>query len=130
MCPFRFHSLCLPYASCSKLWLNKSEGEEGAPGWLVQLSARLLISAQVMISRFVGSSPASSSVPTVRSLLGILSLCPSTTHAFSLKINKLKREREREDVRKAKSWVGKVARKSFLLRGWEGLKQENGMFLT
>ena len=46
----------------------------GAPGWLSQLSVRLLISVQVMISRFVELSPASGSVLTVWSLLGILSL--------------------------------------------------------
>ena len=37
-------------------------------------SIRLLLSAQVIISRFVGSSPTLVSAPTVRSLLGILSL--------------------------------------------------------
>ena len=66
------------------------------PGWLSLLSLRLLISAQVMISWLVGSSPTSGSVLTAWSLLGIslspslplpllfLSLCPS----LSLKINK------------------------------------------
>ena len=49
-----------------------------APGCLSQLSVRLLISAQVRISQFLGSSPASGSVLTARSLLGILpSLCSS-----------------------------------------------------
>ena len=38
----------------------------GAPGWFSRLSAGLW--AQVMISRFVGSSPTSGSVPTARSL--------------------------------------------------------------
>ena len=33
--------------------------ETGVPGWLGRLGVRLLISAQVVISRFVGSSPAS-----------------------------------------------------------------------
>ena len=46
----------------------------GAPGWLSQLSIQLFILAQVMISRFMRSIPASGSAPTVRSLLGILSL--------------------------------------------------------
>ena len=46
----------------------------GEPGWLSRLSVQLLISAQVTISRFVGSSPVSGSALTVRSLLGILSL--------------------------------------------------------
>ena len=45
--------------------------EAGVPGWLSQLSILLLISAQVMISRFVSSSPESGSVLTVWSLLGI-----------------------------------------------------------
>ena len=40
----------------------------GAPGWLSWLSVRLLISAQVMISRSVSSSPASDSVLTAQSL--------------------------------------------------------------
>ena len=46
----------------------------GAPGGLGQLSVPVLVSAQVTISRFVGSRPASGSVLTVQSLLGILSL--------------------------------------------------------
>ena len=46
----------------------------GVPGWLSQLSIRLLISAQVMISRFVGSSPTLGSALTVWSPLGTLSL--------------------------------------------------------
>ena len=34
----------------------------GAPEWLIRLSVQLLISAQVMISRFVSLSPKSGSV--------------------------------------------------------------------
>ena len=34
----------------------------GAPGWLSRLSVQLLVSAQVMISRFMSSSPVSGSV--------------------------------------------------------------------
>ena len=45
----------------------------GAPGWLSQLSIQLLISARVMISEFMESSPALGSVLTAWSLLGILS---------------------------------------------------------
>ena len=64
----------------------------GAPGWFSGLSLQLLISAQVMISGFVSSSPASDSTLAVQSLLGILSLCPSPAHmlsfSLSLKINK------------------------------------------
>ena len=65
-------------------------------------SIRLSVSAQVTISRFVGSSPASGPALPGQSLLGILSLslslCPSHAHAcsrslslslsLSLKINK------------------------------------------
>ena len=56
-----------------------NETSKGAPGWLSWLSVQLLISAQVMISRFVSSSPTLGSVLTVQSLLGILALpfCPS-----------------------------------------------------
>ena len=52
---------------------NKSTG---VPGGLCLLSVWPLVSAQVMISRFVGSNPASGSAQTVQSLLGI-SLSPS-----------------------------------------------------
>ena len=62
--------------------------EVGHLGWLSGLRVRLLIPAQVTISWLVSSSPASGSVLTVRSLLGILSFplspCLST---LSLKIN-------------------------------------------
>ena len=44
------------------------------PGWLSRLSIRLLISAQVMISRFLRSSPVLGSVLTAWSLLRIFSL--------------------------------------------------------
>ena len=54
--------------------------KSGSPGWLIQLSVWLLVSAQVMISQFVSSSPASGPVMSPQSLLGILSLslslCP------------------------------------------------------
>ena len=46
------------------------------PGWLSLLSVWLLISAQVMISWFVGSSPVLGSVLTAQ-ILSLLSLCPS-----------------------------------------------------
>ena len=55
----------------------------------VDHSAKRPISAQVMISQFVGSSPTSGSVLTAWSLLGILppSLCcspvPCSQHSFS-----------------------------------------------
>ena len=56
----------------------------GAPGWLSQLSLQLLILAQVMISQFMGSSPASGSVLMVWSLLGILCLSLSLSASLSL----------------------------------------------
>ena len=64
----------------------------GAPGWLSQFSVWLLVLAQVMISRFMGSSSALGSVLAARSLLGILSLpvslplCSSLAQAFSLSL--------------------------------------------
>ena len=72
------------------------------PGCLSQLSIQLLISAQVMISQLVSSSPASGSALAVQGLLGILSLplslplpclgAQAWVHARSLKINKLKKK--------------------------------------
>ena len=63
----------------------------GARGWLCQLSVPLLMLAQVVIPRLVGSSPASGSVLTAWSLLGIfslsLSLCPSPGHTLSLSVS-------------------------------------------
>ena len=59
--------------------------------WVVHW-VKHLTSAQVMISRLMGSSPISVSVLTLPSLLGILtlslSLCPSLTCTFSLSQNK------------------------------------------
>ena len=62
--------------------------------YLSRLRIGLSVSAQVMISRFVGSSPVQGSVLTARSLLGTLclpfSLGPSLlVGCLSLKINKL-----------------------------------------
>ena len=58
------------------------------PGWLSWLSTRLLISAEVIISRFVRSSPERGSVLTAWSLPGILShslsLCSSPACTFTL----------------------------------------------
>ena len=65
----------------------------GAPGQLSQLSIRLLISAQAIISRFVGSSPESGSALAAWSLLGILSLSLPLSlpllcsHALSLSLS-------------------------------------------
>ena len=60
----------------------------GAPGWLSRLGVRLLVSAQVTISWFVGSSPASGSSLTVRSLLGTLSLSLPLPCSLALSENK------------------------------------------
>ena len=54
--------------------LFKVKLKTGASGWLGWLSIQLLISAQVVISPFVGLSPASGSTLTGHSLLKILSL--------------------------------------------------------
>ena len=70
---------------------RKEGGDAGGAGWLSWLS--ILTSAQVMISRFVGSSRLLGSALTAQSLLGVLSLslslCPSPALSLSLKINKL-----------------------------------------
>ena len=83
-------SLSTPSYNSLKILLKKTLG---VPGGLSQLSVRLLVSAQVAISQFVGLSPASGSMLTVWNLLGILSLpfslCPSPACSLSLKINKL-----------------------------------------
>ena len=58
--------------------------------WLAQSGIQLLILAQVMISQFMGLSPALGSELTVWSLPGILSLpLPHTSCALSLRTNKL-----------------------------------------
>ena len=69
---------------------QKSRRLRGA--WVAQL-VKCLASAQVMISRFVTSSPASGSVLTAQGLEPAsdsvsLSLCPSPTHVLSLSQNK------------------------------------------
>ena len=61
-----------PYFVDKNLGFKKIK-DSGAPGWLSQLRVQLVISAQVMISRFMGSSPTLGSALTVWSLLGILS---------------------------------------------------------
>ena len=52
------------------------------PGWLSRLSIGLLISAQVMISRFVSSSPALGSLLSAQSLLQ--TLCPPVSAPLPL----------------------------------------------
>ena len=49
------------YSDVQTEWDTEVEISEGAPGWLSQLSLQLLISAQVMIAAFMGSSPTSGS---------------------------------------------------------------------
>ena len=70
----------------------------GAPGWLIWLRDRLLVSTQVMISQFVCSSPTSGLALTAQSLLGILSLPLSLSAPFllslSVKINKLVKKKK------------------------------------
>ena len=59
--------------------------------WVAQ-SVKPQTLAQVMISWFVGSSPASHSALIVQNLLGFslsLSLCPSPTCAFCLSLSKI-----------------------------------------
>ena len=58
----------------------------GAPGWLSQLSVRLLILAQVMILRFMGSSPVLGSVLRVQSLEFSLCTFSALSHSFSLSL--------------------------------------------
>ena len=58
----------------------------GVPGWFSWLSIRLLVLAQVMISRFVGSNPTSGSVLIMRSLLGIFSLLLPRALSLSLSL--------------------------------------------
>ena len=70
----------------------RNEIWSGVPGWLSQLSIWLLISAQFMISWFVGLSPTSGFTLTERSLLGILSpsLSAPFTHSCSLSLSQNK----------------------------------------
>ena len=61
-------------ARVSRLVVGWIESSPGAPGWLRRLSVRLSISARVVSSRFVRSSPELGSALAAWSLLGILSL--------------------------------------------------------
>ena len=61
----------------TEISLRSKAFEIGVPGWLSQLSIQLLISPQVMISRYVGLC-ADSVDP-----LGILSVPPSLSPCFS-----------------------------------------------
>ena len=69
----------------------------GAPGWLSQLSVRLLISAQVVISQFVSSSPrVGLFAEGVEPAWDSLSAPPHTLRSLSKK----KKERKKEKKRK------------------------------
>ena len=71
----------LPHLASSNNSRNAlKEITTGAPGGLSQMSIRLLISAQVMISWFVGLIPVSGSMLAAQSLFGILSLSLSLCH--------------------------------------------------
>ena len=63
------------------------------PWWLSRLSAQLLISAEVMISCCVSSSPVSGSTLTVHCLLGVFSpiLSLPLPHVLCVSQNKLKK---------------------------------------
>ena len=85
----------------SSLLQNRSVG---APGWLSQCRAQLLVSAQVTISQFHGSEPrvglcAGSLEPACDSLSVPLLLSLSHSRSVSLKRNKHKKEKE-----KNKNW--------------------------
>ena len=75
-----------------KFIIKIKEASTGVHGWLSRLNVQLLTPPQVMISRFVGSSPALGYVLIAQSLLGIFSLPlsapPLLMLSFSLKINK------------------------------------------
>ena len=70
----------------------KANRAPGAPGWFSRLGVWLLIPSRVMISWFLGSSPASGSALSMESawdsLSSSLSLCPSPALSLSLKINR------------------------------------------
>ena len=68
----------------------------GAPGWLGWLSVPLLVSAQVMISRFASSSPVSGSAESAwHSLPPSLSGSPHSLSLFFLKIIKNLKKKKR-----------------------------------
>ena len=83
----------------------------GRGAWVAQ-SVERPASAQVMISRFVSSSPASGSVLPAQSLGACfgscvsLSLCPSPTHALSLSLSRspAKINKNIKKKKKSKLW--------------------------
>ena len=75
----------LYFLTCLLWWLASRKILQLGGAWVAQL-VKCPTSAQVMISWFVGSSPASGSVSYTKSASDpvSLSLCPSPTHALSL----------------------------------------------
>ena len=70
---------------CSPWFIQSWSIYWGASGWLSRLGVWLLVLVQVMISWFMGSSSTSGSELVVQSLLGTLSLWPSSlSHSLSL----------------------------------------------
>ena len=67
----------------------KCQALAGAPGWLSWSSIQLLISAQVVISVFVGSSLASGSADRAEPAWDSLSLSPAHSLSLSLKTKTL-----------------------------------------
>ena len=68
-------------------------------------SVQRLTSAQLVISRFVGSSPASGCALTVWILLGILSLGPSPVLSQNKYTLKKKGEEEEEEEEENRPWL-------------------------
>ena len=119
-------------ASSSYCWppqVQVKRKERGTPGWLSQLSIGLLVSAQVMISQFMSSSPTSGSTLIVQSLLGILtlsfSLCPSpalVVLSLSLSLSKWinLKERERKEGNEQPHSFTQQSLKQYPTDKWEG----------
>ena len=85
------------HAAFSSFLLLMRTMKTGAPGWLGRLSVRPSVSAQVVFSRFLSSSPASGSVRGLLALLSLpLSLLLPCSLSFSLKINKLSKSHLRK----------------------------------
>ena len=83
----------------------------GVPGWLSWLSIRLLVSAQVVISLFVGSSPVSGSALTIWNLLGILSLSISLSVSLSLSLSQNKQTKKTEKQQCSREEINTTERK-------------------
>ena len=78
----------------------------GVPGWLSRLCIALLVSAQVMIARFVCLSPPSDSPWTARSLLGVLSFSLSLCLTLmSLSLSKINTEKIFKKANSEACWL-------------------------